>query len=80
MSIANAICDQSGFKVKLKKLRMQWDNAMVLPGWRDARPKQLEVPPVRENMFVQNMRPEQPSIFLNASYQDIIQELKNNGL
>ncbi len=80
MSIANSICDQSGFKVRLRKLRQQWDNAMVLSEWRDPKPKQLEVPPVRENMFAQNMRPEQPSVFLNATYQNIIQELKNNGI
>lgn len=80
MSIANAICDQSGFKVRLKKLRKQWDSAMVLPNWRDPPPKQLQVPPVRENPFVQNMRPEQPSTFVATDLQDVLQSMRNNGI
>lgn len=80
MSIANAICDQSGFKIKLRRLKKQWDNAMVLPDWRDPRPKQLQVPPVRENPFVQNMRPDQPDVFVAPNLADILQQLSNNGI
>lgn len=80
MSIVNAICDQSGFKVKLKRLRKQWDSAMVLPDWRDPRPKQLEVPSVRENPFVPNMRPDQTSVFIAPDLSDILQQMRNNGL
>jgi hypothetical protein len=80
MSIANGICDQSGFKVKLKRLKGQWDSARVLPDWRDPRPKQLQVPSVRENMFVANMRPEQQSVFTSTTQADILQQIQNNGL
>ena len=80
MTIANAICDQSGFKVRLKRLEKQWDSAMVLSCWRDPRPKQLQVPPVRENPFAQNMRPEQPSVFVETSLADVLQSMRNNGI
>ena len=80
MGIANAICDQSGFKVKLKRLTKQWDSAMVLSDWKDARPKQLQVPSVRENPFVQNMRPEQPSTFVATDIDDVLQQMRNNGI
>lgn len=80
MSIANAICDQSGFKVRLSRLQRQWDSAMVLPGWRDPRPKQLQVPSVRENPFVNNMRPEQPSVFVATNLADVLQQMRNNGI
>ncbi len=80
MPIANAICDQSGFKVRLKRLSKQWDSAMVLGDWKDPRPKQLQVPSVRENPFEPNMRPEQPSVFNTADVSDILQQLRNNGI
>jgi len=80
MSIANAICDQSGFKVRLKRLSNQWDSARVLSDWKDPRPKQLQVPNVRENPFVNNMRPEQPSVFVATNVADVLQQLRNNGI
>ncbi len=80
MPIANAICDQSGFKVKLRRLSKQWDSAIVLPDWKDPRPKQLQVPSVRENPFVQNMRPEQPSVFVETTLTDVLQSMRNNGI
>lgn len=80
MPIANGICDQSGFKVRLRKLRTQWDSAKVLPDWKDSRPKQLQVPPVRENMFATGLRPEQPSVFIAPNESDILQQMRNNGI
>ena len=80
MTIANAICDQSGGKVKLRRLRKQWDGAMVLPEWLDERPKQLQVPSVRENPFMPIMRPEQPSIFNAANLSNVLQQMRNNGI
>lgn len=80
MGIANGICDQSGFKVKLKRLRRQWNSAMTIPSWGDPRPKQLQVPSVRENNFLSNPRAEQPSVFGSPTQADILQQLINNGI
>jgi hypothetical protein len=54
----NAICDVSGFKTKLHKLKKQWDGSLALPNFWDPRPQILEVPNVYDNLYVPNARPD----------------------
>lgn len=74
----NAICDVSGFKTKLNKLRKQWDGARVLPPFWDPRPQILEVPNVFDNLYVPDSRPDQPSVFVTPTEQDVVNAFLRN--
>lgn len=61
---ANAICDASGFKVKLSALVRQWDGALVDRRFVDRRNQQDFVRGVPDKQALPYSRPETPDSFL----------------
>lgn len=62
----NAICDASGFKVKLTNLVKQWDGAMVDARFVDRRNPQDFVRGVPDRSNLPFARPESPDVFLSS--------------
>ena len=62
----NAICDASGFKVKLADLVKQWDGAMVARRFVDRRNPQDFVRGVPDKSALPFSRPESPDVFLSS--------------
>ncbi|MBA4754558.1 MAG: hypothetical protein H2050_06990 [Sphingobium sp.] len=60
----NAICDASGFKVKLSALVRQWDGALVDRRFVDRRNPQDFVRGVPDKQALPYSRPETPDNFL----------------
>lgn len=62
----NAICDASGFKVKLSQLVRQWDGAMVDRRFVDRRNPQDFVRGVPDRQDLPFSRPEAPDQFIEG--------------
>ncbi|KKW92682.1 hypothetical protein YP76_07040 [Sphingobium chungbukense] len=62
----NAICDASGFKVKLSALVRQWDGAMVDRRFVDRRNPQDFVRGVPDRQDLPYARPEAPDQFIGG--------------
>lgn len=62
----NAICDASGFKVKLSQLVRQWDGALVDKRFVDRRNPQDFVRGVRDDQSLPYSRPEAPDTFISS--------------
>lgn len=62
---AVAICDASGFKVKLAALVKQWDGAMVDRRFVDRRNPQDFVRGVPDRQDLPYARPESPDVFID---------------
>jgi len=62
----NAICDASGFKVKLSALVRQWDGAMVDRRFVDRRNPQDFVKGVPDKQALPFSRPEAPDNFIEG--------------
>lgn len=61
-----AICDASGFKVKLSALVKQWDGAMVDKRFVDRRNPQDFVKGVPDRQDLPYARPEGPDVFIES--------------
>lgn len=61
----NAICDFSGFKVKLSDLVKNWDGAMVASRFVDRRNLQDFVRGVPDRQALPFARPEGPDVFID---------------
>lgn len=67
----NAICDWTGFKVKLRDLVRQWDGAMVKYDQCDKRNPQDFVRGVPDKMALPYSRPEGPDVFIEPGINDV---------
>lgn len=63
--LPNAICDASGFKVKLSALVKQWDGAMVDRRFVDRRNPQDFVRGTPDKQNLPYSRPEAPDVFVS---------------
>jgi len=63
----NAICDLSGFKVKLSDLVRQWDGAMVDRRFVEKRNPQDFVKGVADRSDLPFARPESPDVFVSPN-------------
>lgn len=70
----NAICDASGFKVKLNALVKQWDGAMVDSRFVDRRNPQDFVRGVPDRSDLPFARPESPDVFITPGVNDVTPE------
>jgi hypothetical protein len=64
-----AICDRCGFKVRLRKLRKEWDGYMVCDPCFDPKPADLAKPPhlKPEGVPLPNARPEPPEEYVTLT-------------
>ena len=67
----NAICDTTGFKVKLSGLVRQWDGYMVLADQCDRRNPQDFVRGVPDKQALPFSRPEGPDVFITPGVNDV---------